>query len=160
MSVRFTALAATFVLLLATVPTASAVCTDADGDGFSPDGAGCGLLDCNDANPGVHPGAPERCNAADDDCDLQIDEEPDASGSCATACTATASCVAGSCVTTPVVCDDGNPCTTDACVPATGCRFTAQPNGLSCSDGNTAPHATATTAIPARRTAACRHRAA
>jgi hypothetical protein len=133
MSIRSAAVLA--LILLSTAP-ALAVCTDADVDGFSPDGAGCGLLDCNDANAGVHPGAPERCNAADDDCDLQVDEEPDASSSCATACTATATCAAGSCVTTPVVCDDANPCTSDACLPASGCQFTAQPNGLSCSDGN------------------------
>lgn len=135
MSIRSIVPVALALLLLAG-PSVQAACTDADGDGYSPDGAGCGLLDCNDANAGVHPGATERCNAADDDCDLAVDEEPVASASCATACTATATCTAGSCVTTPMVCDDGNACTSDVCVLSTGCQFTAQPNGLSCSDGN------------------------
>lgn len=32
--------------------------------------------DCDDADPGVYLGAPERCNEVDDDCDLTIDEAP------------------------------------------------------------------------------------
>ncbi len=42
---------------------------DADGDG-SPAGE-----DCDDRDPAVHPGATERCNDQDDDCDGDIDEE-------------------------------------------------------------------------------------
>ncbi len=75
------------------------------------------------------------------------------------ACTAD-SCVAGTCVHTPITCDDNNactidsciptlgclhpqrvcndnnPCTTDSCNPSTGCIFTPVANGTSCSDGN------------------------
>lgn len=40
---------------------------DADGDG-SPDGD-----DCDDADPEVYPGAPERCNGLDDDCDGAVE---------------------------------------------------------------------------------------
>ncbi|MCA9541594.1 MAG: putative metal-binding motif-containing protein, partial [Myxococcales bacterium] len=29
--------------------------------------------DCDDADPAVHPGASERCNGADDDCDGLLD---------------------------------------------------------------------------------------
>lgn len=42
--------------------------TDADGDGFA---AG---EDCDDGDASVHPGAPEVCNGADDDCDGEADE--------------------------------------------------------------------------------------
>jgi hypothetical protein len=48
---------------------------DADGDGFEAAGA-CdgGEADCDDADPGAFPGAFERCNAEDDDCDGRVDE--------------------------------------------------------------------------------------
>ena len=60
---------------------------DADADGFG-DPAGEVLAcaqpsgfvdvadDCDDADAEVHPGAPERCNGADDDCDGEQDEHP------------------------------------------------------------------------------------
>jgi hypothetical protein len=36
-----------------------------------------------------------------------------------------------------VACDDGNPCTADACDPATGCTFSAAgADGTSCDDGD------------------------
>ena len=40
--------------------------TDADGDGYGPS------VDCNDANPAVHPGAydPDPCDGVDEDCDI------------------------------------------------------------------------------------------
>ena len=40
----------------------------------------------------------------------------------------------GTCVGTPINCDDGNPCTTDSCDPVTGCINT--PNSNACDDGN------------------------
>jgi len=49
-------------------------CTDVDGDGYSPVGGACGLIDCNDTVITIHPGAPENCtNGLDDDCDGLID---------------------------------------------------------------------------------------
>lgn len=45
---------------------------DADGDGYFVVGL-CGD-DCDDADPGVYPGATEVCNGGDDDCDGRIDE--------------------------------------------------------------------------------------
>ncbi len=41
---------------------------DADGDGYADD------VDCDDADIAVNPGASEACNAADDDCDADVDE--------------------------------------------------------------------------------------
>ena len=40
---------------------------DDDGDGFAD--MQCGGNDCDDANPAVHPGAPEICDGIDNDCD-------------------------------------------------------------------------------------------
>jgi hypothetical protein len=47
---------------------------DQDGDGR---GAG---IDCDDEDPERYPGAPERCNDIDDDCDGEVDEDFDADG--------------------------------------------------------------------------------
>lgn len=63
----------------------SAWYVDADGDGFGGgdsiltcDADAMGLVmeggDCQDHDPAVFPGAAERCNEADDDCDGQIDD--------------------------------------------------------------------------------------
>jgi len=43
---------------------------DSDGDGFA------GRFDCDDTDPLVHPGAIERCNGRDDDCNGVIDDGP------------------------------------------------------------------------------------
>ena len=58
----------------------STACAEGDGDGWAvcvegcepASGISCG--DCEDGDPGVHPGADERCNLRDDDCDGLIDE--------------------------------------------------------------------------------------
>ncbi|WP_170228821.1 choice-of-anchor L domain-containing protein [Polyangium fumosum] len=58
---------------------------DNDGDGAN------SCVDCDDANPAVHPGAAETCNEVDDDCDGEVDEgdvccpDPDADGVCGAA---------------------------------------------------------------------------
>jgi len=53
---------------------------DADGDGFQDaaccNGDECGL-DCADDAAGVFPGAADGCGGGDEDCDGDIDEEPD-----------------------------------------------------------------------------------
>ncbi len=48
------------------------LCEDSDGDGYTD--SGCGGTDCDDADASVYPGASERCNGRDDDCDGSIDE--------------------------------------------------------------------------------------
>jgi len=48
-------------------------CTDNDNDGYATGGDWCGLLDCDDSDPNIHPGATEVCNGKDDNCDGIID---------------------------------------------------------------------------------------
>jgi hypothetical protein len=43
---------------------------DADGDGTTPEDG-----DCDDEDASIHPGAEERCNGLDDDCDGLVDED-------------------------------------------------------------------------------------
>ena len=77
-------LALLLVLLAAASGPALAECSeedpDADGDGY------CASEDCNDANPGVNPGAVEICDDGrerDDDCDGLIDgADPDCGAPC------------------------------------------------------------------------------
>ncbi len=47
--------------------------TDLDGDGYGT-GALCPLIDCDDGDPAVFPGAIETCNGIDDDCDGLVDD--------------------------------------------------------------------------------------
>jgi hypothetical protein len=54
----------------------TAGCIDRDGDGYgAPADAGCpeALLDCDDAQPRVHPGGLEACDGLDNDCDGAAD---------------------------------------------------------------------------------------
>ncbi|MBC8412837.1 MAG: thrombospondin type 3 repeat-containing protein [Nitrospira sp.] len=52
----------------------SASCTDTDGDTYYAEGGICGLADCNDSRADVFPGAPELCDAADNDCNGLTDD--------------------------------------------------------------------------------------
>lgn len=59
------------------------VCTDQDGDGYSPDGDVCGPIDCNDFDPMLNPGMVESCgDGVDNDCNGFIDNgDPHCNGS-------------------------------------------------------------------------------
>ena len=62
------------------------------------------LGDCDDGDPAVLPGAAERCNGVDDDCDGEVDEGHDADGDGYTSCG-----VDGVFGTRDDDCDDGDP---------------------------------------------------
>ncbi len=73
----------------------------------------------------------DLCHGADGCSHTPLD-----SGECkdGDACTAGDHCAAGECVGTPVLCDDGNLCTDDACDGAGGCEFAF--NNADCDDGD------------------------
>ena len=84
--------------------------------------------ECDDGN-----GVDGDCCSAN--CRLEPDGQACSNGN---ACTTAGTCSAGACRGgTAVVCDDGNPCTADACDPKTGCTFSAAgADGASCDDGD------------------------
>ncbi len=47
---------------------------DSDSDGYNVSCLNCGLLDCDDSNRYIYPGAVEMCNLKDDNCNGQTDE--------------------------------------------------------------------------------------
>ena len=104
---------------------------NADGDAF--------LLcqgDCDDNRASAYPGAPELCNGLDDDCDGVVDNNADASCDDGNPCTDDA-CHDGRCdhVGNSAQCDDGDPCTgDDTC--ANGSCHGAPLDGGTCSDSN------------------------
>jgi len=61
----------------------SCAAADQDGDGYSTLGGVCGLVDCDDTDPNVHPGATEVCDGKDTNCDgvrWQTDYDRDGDG--------------------------------------------------------------------------------
>jgi hypothetical protein len=84
---------------------------DKAGDLCDPDDDNDGAPDVSDCAPldkAVYGTAIELCDKVDNNCNGQTDED---------------------------LCDDGNPCTKDACNPDTSCAHTADPTAV-CNDGN------------------------
>lgn len=130
-----------------TCNTTTGLCSNpnkANGSGCN-DGDGCTKTDacqsgtCQGTNPVVCAALDQchtigSCNPATGQC-----SNPNAPDSTAcsdgSACTDNDTCQSGACTAgSAVACDDSNPCTTDSCVPATGCKFVA--NTLPCDDGS------------------------
>jgi len=87
--------------------------------------------------PGGLGADPEICNGIDDDCNGEVDEEPEASNACLSGdvCSLPAVCSSGACVAGPALqCADGNLCTDDVCDFFTGCVYPA--NTVPCDDSD------------------------
>ena len=74
-----------------------------------------------------------KCDQVDGKC-VFTDKQDGLPCNDATVCTSADVCDSGACGGTIIVCDDGNPCSVDACDDVTGC--TASHFTGSCSDGN------------------------
>src|SRR5262245_26428036 len=83
------------------------------------DGNVCTIDACDALSGCTHQQTPGCC-ATDADCSDN------------SACTINERCRNQTCSSDPLPCNDGNPCTSDDCDPATGCRFTPVPNGQAC----------------------------
>ena len=91
---------------------------------------------------GVCVGSPIECDDLNDctadDCDLAAGcvYYPITGQDCddSDLCTANDNCISGDCVGKMIICNDGNLCTDDSCLPADGCTYT--PNNDACDDGN------------------------
>lgn len=137
-------------LIIPGISAANGGCSDVDGDTYYST-AGCGTaVDCNDTDAAVHPGATEVCDAADNDCDGQVDEGFDLGtdlqncGTCGNACAlpnANAICVnglcqIGSCATGFADCDGNaaNGCETNVLTDLNNCGTCGQSavDGLQC----------------------------
>jgi hypothetical protein len=93
--------------------------------------AGCCEVnaDCDDGNPCTD----NTCNPDDSSCYFPFNSSP-----CddVDKCTKNDHCIEGSCGGDPVVCSDGNNCTTDLCHPQNGCYHPNIEQGEPCDDLN------------------------
>jgi photosystem II stability/assembly factor-like uncharacterized protein len=122
------------------------VALDLDGDGYVD--LVCGGTDCADGDPAINPGVfegpagdPLCADGIDNDCDALTDLAEVTCGNCnvdadcsdADVCNGLETCAGGVCQAgTPLVCDDGNDCTSDGCDPVAGCSSVQDPDGSAC----------------------------
>lgn len=132
-------------------------CDGATDESYAPVATTCGIGSCvatgmtscaqgqtlDSCVPGAPAPSDATCNGIDEDCNGTADEDfvatPTTCSVGACAANGVTACIAGSVGCTPgelLPVDDGNPCTTDTCDPATGPTFVPRPEGTSCSDGN------------------------
>ena len=107
----------------------------ATGDPCEPTGAcsfgGCKApaTGCDDANPCTE----DTCDPVGGCQHVPLDGAACDDGD---ACSEADTCVEGICQGAARSCDDGNPCTIDACTPGSGtCQHVSAPDGLECEDG-------------------------
>ena len=88
------------------------------------------VVNCDDANPCTNEGCTAKAG-----CSSTANANPCDDNN---KCTQSDVCKGGNCAGLPVditaTCDDGNPCTTDLCKPASGCAHVS--HKLACDDGN------------------------
>lgn len=66
------------------------ICTDNDGDSYAVEGGECGLVDCDDTDADVNPGAVEDCtDSIDNNCNGLVDTLDETAENCPLACTDT-----------------------------------------------------------------------
>ncbi len=119
----------------------SAGCLHAPSDGACDDGNACTLVDqCHQGlcQGGLAPNCDDSNVCTTDSCDPAtgcvhgLNQAPCDDGD---VCTIGDHCLLGECLGQgTLLCDDKNPCTDDACLPASGCSFT--PNQVACNDNN------------------------
>jgi len=91
---------------------ACSACTDADNDGFAVEGGVCGPMDCDDANPAIHPNQAEVCgDGIDNDCNGLIDASDPLCAICTDADGDGYFGVGSDPACGPDDCDDGDPAT-------------------------------------------------
>jgi Dictyostelium (slime mold) repeat len=89
------------------------------------------VADCNDGNPCTV----DACDAATGVCSYTTFPTP-RPARMPLSCNGSEVCVAGVCqIGTPLVCVDGNECTSDSCDAALGCQFTPVADGTACNSG-------------------------
>lgn len=130
---------------------ANPVCTDADGDGYY-SLANCGTaVDCNDANPAIHPGVAEVCDGIDNNCSGAVDEgNPGGGTSCSTGQLGVCSAGTTQCVGGAIICVPNQSATAEVCDGLdNNCNGTVDDGnpggGFACNTGQPGVCATGTT---------------